>query len=77
MPHINPVSIVLGVLIVATILGTVAWFAGRAFFVLLQRKEKSPGVVFYILFTGAIGGAAISFMIYGLIKIISFVWMAW
>jgi hypothetical protein len=74
MPHLNPLSIILGVLIVGTILGTIAWFAGRSFFALLERKEGSPGVGFYILFTGAIAGAATGAMVYGLLKFVSFLW---
>jgi len=76
VPHINPLSIVIGVLVVGTILGTIAWFAGRSFFVLLDEKEKSPAVRIYILFTGAIACAAIGAMVYGVLRIAGFFWMA-
>jgi hypothetical protein len=72
MPHIDPVRLIFGLILIATILGLMTWISGRSFFTLLDQEDKSPGTWFYIVFTGALALAALGFLIAGTILWIPF-----
>ena len=71
MPHIDLKALIFMILLAAAGLGSITWFGGRSFFTLLDQEERSPGIWFYIFFTGALTLASFGFLIAGAIFMVS------